>query len=106
MRSLLLLPVLLLAACATTSSRDQTIFDANSITRTIIQSTDTALNAHLISSKQAQSVSNITAQLGPLIDSAKAANDAGDTANADKTTALIRALMAGLAAYVPPAKTQ
>lgn len=101
----LFLPILLLVAagCATTpASRDSRIFEANSITRTLIQSTDAALNAHLISSAQAQAVSNVTAQLAPLIDSAKAANDAGDTTNADKTTALISALIAGLSTYVPP----
>jgi len=70
----------------------------------VLVATDSALTAHLITADQAQSVSNITKQVGPLIDSAKAANDASDTAGANKTAKLIAQLLAGLKAYVPPAK--
>lgn len=106
---LLLIPLALalLSACASNpATLDASLYQANADTRAVIQSTDAALNAHLINAEQAQSVATITAQVGPLIDSAKAANDANDPTNANKTAALIKQLLAGLAAYVAPPKTQ
>jgi hypothetical protein len=70
----------------------------------VLTATDSALNANLITAAQAQSVSTITHQISPLLDSAKAANAAGDVTAATKTETLVDALLASLQAYVPPPK--
>jgi hypothetical protein len=70
----------------------------------VLTATDQALNANLITNEQAKSVSTITHQISPLLDSAKAANAVSDTAGATKTMNLVNALLAGLQAYVPPPK--
>jgi hypothetical protein len=99
--SFLPLLLLLLTACAT-QSLDQKLLTANRSVTAIIAGTDGALNAHLISSAQAESVSVIVHQVNPLLDSAKAAADANDPANANRTLNLVNSLLAGLGAYVPP----
>jgi predicted component of type VI protein secretion system len=93
--------VLTMLGCATTKP-DQMILAADRSVTVVLTSTDSALNAKLISSSQAQSVSTIAHQVNPLLDSARAAYAAGDTAGATKTMNLVNALLAGLNAYVPP----
>lgn len=83
-------------------SVDQKILDAKRAEDVVIQAADASMRAKLISPDQAQSVSTIAHQVDPLMVSAKAAVDAGDTANATKTMALVNALLAGLKTYVPP----
>lgn len=95
--------LILLCSCAT-QSLDQKILAADRTVTAVLTGTDAALNANLITAAQAQSVSTITHQISPLLDSAKAANAAGDTAGATKTQKLVDALLAGLSAYVPPSK--
>ena len=102
-KRLYLLPLLLvlLVACAT-QSLEQKILTANRSVTAVIAGTDGALNAQLISSAQAESVSVIAHQVNPLLDSAKAAADANDTDNANRTLNLVNTILAGLGAYVPP----
>lgn len=102
-RLIALSALLLLTACAS-QSFDAHLLTVNKGVTIVLQSTDSALNAHVISSKQAEAVSAVVHQVNPLLDSAKAANDANDKANADKTLRLIDTLLAGLKAYVPPTK--
>jgi hypothetical protein len=99
---LYILPLILLAlsACAT-QSLDQKLLTANRSVTAILAGTDGALNSHLISSAQAESVSVIAHQVNPLLDSAKAAADANDPANANRTLNFVNSLLAGLGAYVP-----
>lgn len=99
---LILLPILLILCSCTTQSLDQKILAADRTVTIVLTSTDAALNANLITNSQAQSVSTITHQISPLLDSAKAASAASDTAGANKTMTLVNALLAGLQAYVPP----
>lgn len=103
LRLLLTLTLTLLPSCAT-QSLDQKILAADRTVTVVLTSTDAALNANLITAAQAQSVSTIAHQLNPLLDSAKAASDASDTAGATKTMNLVNALLAGMQAYVPPPK--
>lgn len=91
----------MLVSCATQSPAQQILNADNSVTA-IVTATDAALNAHLITPAQAQSVSTIAHQVNPLLDSARAAVTANDTAGASKTLNLVNALLAGLQAYVPP----
>jgi hypothetical protein len=98
-----LISILLLGACAT-QSLDQRILAADRTVTVVLTGTDSALNANLITAAQAKSVSTITHQISPLLDSARAANAAGDTAGATKTQTLVESLLAGLTAYVPPPK--
>lgn len=98
------LALALLTACAT-QPLDRQILNADKGVTAVLTATDSALNAHIISVKQAESVSAITHQVNPLLDSARAAVAANDTAAADKTMKLVNALLAGLAAYVPPVQT-
>jgi hypothetical protein len=86
------------------SNLDAKILAADRAVTTVLTATDGALNAHLITAAQAQSVSTITHQISPLLDSAKAANAASDTAGATQTMNLVNALLAGLQAYIPPSK--
>lgn len=97
-----LLSLLLLLPACTTQSLDQRILAADRTVTVVLTATDSALNANLITAAQAQSVSTITHQISPLLDSAKAANAAGDASGATKTEALVDALLASLQAYVPP----
>lgn len=97
----LVLTLLLLSSCAT-QSIDQQILTADRAITIVVTSTDAALNAHLITAAQAQSVSTIAHQINPLLDSARAANQAADTAGANKTLILVNSLLAGLQAFVPP----
>lgn len=98
----------ILANCTTTStaSIEQKIYEANAGVTAIISSTDAALNAKLITKAQAQSVSTIAHQVDPLLDAAKAANEAGNAASANSTLTLVTKLLAGLQAYVPATPTQ
>jgi hypothetical protein len=99
-----LLLLLALSACAT-QSLEQKILTADRSVTAILAGTDGALNSHLISSAQAQSVSAIAHQVNPLLDSARAAAAANDPANASRTLNLVNSLLAGLGAYVPPPAT-
>lgn len=103
-RLLLLLTLSLLSSCATltASNIDAKILAADQTMAAVLTATDSALNANLITAAQAQSVSTIAHQVDPLLDSARAATAAADTAGATKTMTLVNALLAGLAAYVPP----
>jgi endonuclease III len=91
----------LLVACKAVPI-DTQIHRANQSVTVVLTSTSSALNAHLISSKQAEAVSNVAHQVNPLLDSAKAASDANDPEQADKTLRLVNSLLAALGAYVPP----
>lgn len=107
MRQTQLLPLLILSLLSSctffqTSTVDEKILAADRTVTAVLLATDSALNAHLITPAQAKSVSAITHQVIPLLDSAKAASDAADTAGADKTMTLVNSLLAGLKAYVPP----
>lgn len=98
-----LLPFLLitmLVGC-TTVPLDRQIYNADRGVTLVLQSTDAALLNHVITAAQAQSVSTITHQVTPLLDSAKAAVTVSDVAGATKTMKLVNALLAGLSAYVP-----
>lgn len=90
-----------IVGCATTTL-DQKILAADQAVTVVETSADAALRAKLITPAQAQSVSTIAHQINPLLDSAKAASAASDTAGATKTLTLINSLLAGLNAYVPP----
>jgi hypothetical protein len=92
-----------LTACQTLNV-DRNIHAANQGITIVLTSTDKALNAHRISSKQAESVSKIAHQVNPLLDAAKAASDAGDKAGASKTLKLADKILAALDAYVPPTR--
>lgn len=94
-----------LASCTTTTAEgiNQRIYAADQAVTSIVSSTDAALNAHLISKKDAQSVSAIAHQVIPLLDSARVAVAATDTAGAERTMGLVNSLLAGLQAYVPKA---
>lgn len=98
-------PLLLgLVSCATTAlGINQQIYVADQAVTSIVSSTDAALNAKLISKKDAQAVSTIAHQVAPLLDSARVAVVAGDTAGASKTMDLVNSLLKGLQAYVPAA---
>lgn len=108
MRSLLLLiPLLALSACTSLSALspqtlDQKVYAVNQTSTAVAQGADVALKAHLITKAQAESVSVVLHQVNPLIDSARAAEAANDSTNANKTMNLISTLLAGLQAYVPP----
>lgn len=91
-----------LSSCAT-QTVDEQILSANRTVTLVEASTDAALLNHAISVQQAQAVSTIAHQINPLLDSARAASRAADTAQVNKTLALVQQLLAGLAAYVPPA---
>lgn len=65
-------------------------------------STDTAFRNGLMTVNQAEAVSAIAHQVNPLLDAARAASQAADPAQANKTLALVNQLLAGLKAYVPP----
>lgn len=95
--------VLALSSCATAPSLENQIYVANQAITSIVGSTDAALNAHLITKQQAHSVSAIAHELVPLVDSARSAVAAGETASASKTMSTVNALLAGLHAYVPKA---
>ncbi len=101
------LPVFLLLfhGCATVPI-DQQLLEANQSITVVVQSTDQALNAHLITPQEAQAVSTIAHQVAPLLDSAKAANDAHNSSEASSTLTLINSLLAGLKAYVPPPESK
>jgi len=96
---------LCLASCTTTTTANitQQIYVADQAVTSIVNSTDAALNAKLITKAQAQSVSTIAHQVAPLLDSARVAVEASDTAGATKTMQLVNSLLAGLQAYVPKA---
>lgn len=94
-----------LASCSsapTTQSVNQQIYVADQAVTSIVGSTDAALNAHLISKAEAQSVSTIAHQVAPLLDSARVAVSSNDIPGATKTLALVNSLLKGLQAYVPP----
>ena len=96
--------LVVLASCATTSTDlNHQIYVADQAVTSVVSSTDAALNAHLITKKDAQAVSTIAHQVVPLLDSARVAVAANDTAGAGKTLALVNSLLAGLQAYVPKA---
>ena len=104
---LLTLAILALAGCqtlglSTPPTLDAQILAADQTMAAVLLSTDTALNAHLITPQQAKAVSAIAHQVDPLLDSARAASAAADVAGATKTMTLVNSLLAGLAAYVPP----
>lgn len=103
LKLLVLLPFvsLLLGACATLTTQQQ-IKTVNRDVTSILQSTDAALNAHLITKAEAQAVSAIAHQVDPLLDAAQAASAANDPTQANKTLNLVNTLLAGLTAYVPP----
>jgi predicted component of type VI protein secretion system len=98
-----LLLALLVAGCASLDA-NRTIHATNQGVTVVLTTTDAALNAHRISSKQAAAVSSVAHQIVPLLDSAKAASDAGDKAGANRALKLADQLLAALDAYVPPAK--
>lgn len=96
-----------MAACKTAPAAiDQQIYAADKTVDAVILSTDAALKANLITAAQAQSVSTIAHQVNPLLDAAKAANEAGNSASASSTLTLVTKLLAGLQAYVPTTPTQ
>ena len=97
--------LLALGACATTQSIDQRIVAADRAVTLVLISTDDALNAHLITAAQAQTVSTIAHQVDPLLNAARAASAQNNQAAADSTMNLVNTLLAGLKAYVPPAKS-
>jgi hypothetical protein len=110
-RSLLLATSLALAAAlasctTTTASLQQQIYTADKTVDAIVVSADAAWKANLITVAQAQSVSTIAHQVNPLLDAAKAANEAGNSASASSTMTLVTKLLAGLQAYVPTTPTQ
>lgn len=88
------------AACAT-QSLDAKILTANQSVTVVLNQTDLALRQHAITPAQAQSVSTIAHQVAPLLDAARAAAAANDPDQANKTLALVNALLAGLQTYVP-----
>lgn len=100
----MLLPLILAVTACSTLSLDQQIYTADKGVTAVITSTDTALNQGAITKAQAQSVSTIAHQVGPLLDSARVANSAQDVTGATKTMQLVNTLLAGLQAYViaPP----
>lgn len=96
----------MLASCKSTSvSIDQQIYAADKTVDAVVVSTDAALKAKLITAAQAQSVSTIAHQVNPLLDAARAANEAGNSASATSTMTLVTKLLAGLQAYVPTVPT-
>ena len=91
-----------LVGCAAQSFTGR-LKQANDTVTAVVQGTDTALNAHLITADQAQAVSTIAHQVGPLLDAAQAADAANDPTSANKSLNAVNQILAGLKAYVPPA---
>jgi hypothetical protein len=115
LRLSLLLPIVvlipLLSGCPALGlvkpqSTEAQILSAYQTVDAVIVSADAAYNAKLITKAEGQAVANIAHQVVPILDAAKAANAANDTANANKAMNLVNTLLAGLKAYVPtqPAK--
>jgi len=104
-RLILAIAVAALASCTLlqTQTMQSQIDTANKAVTLVLTTTDSALQAKLITKAQAQSVSTIAKQIEPLLDSAAAAAAASDSAGATKTMTLVNSLLAGLKAYVPPA---
>lgn len=98
--------LLAISACTSTATLEKQIYAADQGVTAVVSGADAALNAKLITAKQARSVSYIAHQVVPLLDSARAANEASDTAGATKTMALVNTLLESLQAYVatPAAK--
>lgn len=105
MKKLLIIGLALLCGCTLLQQQsfDSKLFAVNQTVTAVETGTDAALTAHLITAPQARAVSTVLHQINPLIDAAKAAENANDPTSANKTLTLINALLAGLQAYVPPA---
>lgn len=106
MKPQFLLPLLLLlASCAqlglsTPKGFDQQLANAYGIHTAVISATTTALNAGSLSSADAIQVQTIATTSRTLLDTAKAAETAGDTAGAQKNLVLATSALQALQAYL------
>jgi hypothetical protein len=89
-----------LASCAS-NAFDVRLKQANDSVTAVVRTTDLALNARAITADQAQAVSTIAHQVGPLLDAAQAAEAVNDP-TADAKLNAVNDILAGLKAYVPP----
>ncbi len=102
-----LLVLMAVTACASltisNASVQNQILNADKAITLATTSIDTALTQGLISKANAQSASTILYQVNPLLDSAKAAATAGDTAGATNTLNLVNKLLSALQTYATEA---
>jgi len=107
MRRLLPLPLLLVLLCScaqlgltTPKGFDQQLASAYGIHTAVISATTTALTSGSISSADAEHVQTIATTSRTLLDTAKAAETAGDTAGAQKNLVLAMSALQALQTYL------
>lgn len=103
----LLAPLAFLVGCAwlglqSVKSLDEGLAEANVQVTAAAQATHQAYTTHQITESAAQSVDTILHQAIPLLDAARAAEQAGDTAGAQRNLVLVQSLLAGLQTYLTP----